>query len=243
MHLAELAVARRRPVFHPRCSHASACARACVAQTVAVDVAQVPLLARLDAPMAASALNEPRGDLRGENSALGAMCCPSREAHDALSLHSREPDEPQASPHRCCQSGRTWDRTREKSHLAPTSAIRKRMADAQRTMQEIEAQDAREIVAAGKADEKLAEAKRALSVIEAGKTELAARRREAVIPNMEVARGWRERQDERDARRKVRQPIVDALKRVATFSHLELKAEKLDPSRLSDEEGAELKSS
>lgn len=57
MNLPELAVARGRSV-----STLAAVARmpvlgTCVAQAVAVDVAQVPLLARLDALMAASAVD------------------------------------------------------------------------------------------------------------------------------------------------------------------------------------------
>ena len=72
MHLAEFAVARRRSVSALTAVTRISVLRPGVAQTVAVDVSQVPLLAGLDALMAASAV-----DLAGcyegsESSALGA---------------------------------------------------------------------------------------------------------------------------------------------------------------------------
>ena len=57
MHLAELAVASGRPVPAFAAVTRVAVLRPCVAQTVAVDVAQVPLLAGLDALMAAGAVD------------------------------------------------------------------------------------------------------------------------------------------------------------------------------------------
>jgi hypothetical protein len=48
---------------------------ACVTQAVAVDVSQVPLLAGLDALVAASAVNEASSHKRGECPALGAVRC------------------------------------------------------------------------------------------------------------------------------------------------------------------------
>jgi len=44
-----------------------------VAETITVDVAQIPFLAGLDALMAASAVDESRSHLGSECSALGAM--------------------------------------------------------------------------------------------------------------------------------------------------------------------------
>jgi hypothetical protein len=57
MHLPEFAVARRRPVSALGAVTRMPVLGACVAQTVAVDVAQVPLLAGLDALMATGAVD------------------------------------------------------------------------------------------------------------------------------------------------------------------------------------------
>jgi hypothetical protein len=75
MHLAELSVARGRSVSPLAAVPRMSVLGAGVAMTVAVDVAQVPLLARFDALMTAGAVDNACGHERSECSALSAVRC------------------------------------------------------------------------------------------------------------------------------------------------------------------------
>jgi hypothetical protein len=75
VHLAELAMARRRSVTTLAAVTRTSVLRAGIAEAVSVDVAQVPLLAGFDALMTAGAVDNACGHERSECSALGAMSC------------------------------------------------------------------------------------------------------------------------------------------------------------------------
>jgi len=76
MHLAKLAVSSSRPVSALAAVTRVAVLGPRVAQTVAVDVAQVPLLAGLDALMAAGAVHFAGCDETFQSPTLSAMRCP-----------------------------------------------------------------------------------------------------------------------------------------------------------------------
>jgi hypothetical protein len=118
-----------------------------------------------------------------------------------------------------------------------SKALKTRLADAERTLGQIEEADAAEVVRSGRAERVLQEMDQALETIAATKTELDARSPKTFLENAPLIGENRRRSE-----RKSQHPASGPLNYVArTLDPPELQGCNLNPARLSDEEGEELK--